>query len=208
MVSYRELYYLKELQREILLLADRKETDIINLLIYLNFNCIRFFNYYILQLVELTKDIDTGLIEFYSLQLKIVNQLPVKPGFIFKVQLPFIRDQIGTWVTEELYFLEKRHQLNALISDSKNEEPAFTPKVQTSLSVAHLSLGLKLLMDAGVITNRNPTELMRMVARNFSTEKRESISENSLRNKVYNIESGTVEGMKEVIIRLMNLVRG
>ena len=104
--------------------------------------------------------------------------------------------------------MEKRHQLNALISDSKNEEPAFTPKVQTSLSVAHLSLGLKLLMDAGVITNMNSTELIRMVARNFSTEKRESISENSLRNKVYNIESGTVEGMKEVIIRLMNLVRG
>ena len=171
---------------------------------------IRFFNYYILQLAELAKgiDSDTGLIEFYSLQLKIVNQLPMKPGFIFKVQLPFIRDQIGTWVIEELYFLEKRYQLATPLTFQKTEEPAATPKVQTSLSVAHLSLGLKLLMDAGVITNKNSTEVMRMVAKNFRTEKRESISEDRLRNKAYNIESGTVEGMKDVIIGLLNLVRG
>ena len=38
--------------------------------------------------------------------------------------------------------------------------------------------------------------------------KRESISEDSLRNKAYNIESSTVEGMKDVIIGLLNLVRG
>ena len=132
----------------------------------------------------------------------------MKPGFAYRPQLPSIRDQIGTWITEELYFLEKRRQLNVPLNVLKSDEPVVTPKVQTSLSVAHLSLGLKLLMDAGVITNKNSTEVMRMVARNFRTEKRESISEDSLRNKVYNIESGTVEGMKDVIIGLLNLVRG
>ena len=210
LISYRELFYLKELQREILLAAERKETDIINLLHYLNFNSIRFFNFYILQLGELTKgiDSDTGLIEYFSLKMKILNQVPMKPGFAYRPQLPSIRDQIGTWITEELYFLEKRRQLNVPLNVLKSDEPVVTPKVQTSLSVAHLSLGLKLLMDAGVITNKNSTEVMRMVARNFRTEKRESISEDSLRNKVYNIESGTVEGMKDVIIGLLNLVRG
>jgi hypothetical protein len=33
---------------------------------------------------------------------------------------------------------------------------------------------------------------MKMVARNFKTEKAEKISENSLRNKSYSFESGTV----------------
>ena len=209
-ISYRELYYLKELQREVLLATDRKNSAISSLMIYLNFNSIRFFNYYVTQFAELTIGIesDIGLIEYYSLKLKLLNQEPVKPGYVFKPKLPSIKDQIGTWITEELYFLEKRRQLLTPVSLPKTEDPAVTTKVQTSLSVAHLSLGLKLLLDAKVITNKNSTELMRMVARNFRTDRREKISEDSLRNKAYNIESGTVEGMKDVIIGLLNLVRG
>jgi hypothetical protein len=79
-------------------------------------------------------------------------------------------------------------------------------KVHTSLSVAHLSLAVKLLIDAKVITNKNSREIIKMVARNFRTDKREQISEDSLYNKAYNVETSTLDGMKDVI--MMNLVKG
>jgi hypothetical protein len=46
-------------------------------------------------------------IEFHSLKLKLINQLPISPGMAFKPSLPNIKEQIGSWICEELYFLEK-----------------------------------------------------------------------------------------------------
>ncbi len=37
-------------------------------------------------------------------------------------------------------------------------------------------LAIKLLIDAGIIKNKNATELMKLVARNFKTDNREQIS--------------------------------
>lgn len=213
-ITYRELFFLKELQREIIELLKKPgqrnySEEINNLFLYLNFNSIRFFNFYIIQLEETAKKCNgtVELIEFYSLKMKLINQLLIKPGLVYKVDLPSIRNQIGTWITEELYYLEKQRQLLLIEPLQKNLPMDNESKVHTSLSVAHLSLAVKLLIDAKVITNRNSREVIKMVARNFRTDKREQISEDSLYNKTYNIEPATLDGMKDVIIGLMNLVK-
>ena len=46
-----------------------------------------------------------------------------------------------------------------------------------------------------------------MVAQNCKTDRIENISEDSLRNKYYNIDKGTADKMKDVVINLLNLVR-
>ena len=135
------------------------------------------------------------------------NQLQLKSGLVFKPGLPSIKDQIGSWICEELYFLEKRQRLLYQAPSQKTEDQVNEPKVQTSLSVAHLALAVKLLIESKVITNKNSSELLRMVARNFKTDRQELISEDSLRNKSYNFESATVNRLKDEIIGLMNLVR-
>jgi hypothetical protein len=66
---------------------------------------------------------------------------------------------------------------------------------------------VKLLVEAKVITNRNYTELLRIVAKNFKTDRNEELSDNSLRNKYYSVEYGTLRNMKEVLIGLINLVK-
>jgi hypothetical protein len=80
-------------------------------------------------------------------------------------------------------------------------------KVQTTLPVSHLSLAVRLLLDIGVIRSRNTTDILRLVSRSFSTGEREDISEGSLRNKVYNVESAAVKGVKSLIADLLNEVR-
>jgi len=213
-ITYRNLAYLKELQQALIYFIRKNKIEKANdqvcqLLLYRNFNSLRFYNYYINQLEERTRSFNTipEQIEFYSLKIKLINQLQLKSGLVFKPGLPSIKDQIGSWICEELYFLEKRQRLLYQAPLQKNEDQANEPKVQTSLSVAHLALAVKLLIESKVITNKNSSELLRMVARNFKTDRQELISEDSLRNKSYNFESATVNRLKDEIIGLMNLVR-
>ncbi len=211
-ISHARLKYINYYKKEMdIFLAKTEITteDTINFLLQVNFNRPEFVKYYVRKLSAFTDDnadIATQS-EFYSLQLKSVNQLQQFAGLAYECNLPGIREQVGAWLTEEIYFLEKKQQLYNNTVNTSCEPANSLNKVHTKLSVAHLSLAVKLLLDTGVIKNKNASELIRMVARNFRTENSEHISEDSLRNKGYNIESGAVKGMKEVIVGLLNEVR-
>ena len=139
LINYRDFYYLQELQRELILFKKKQHDGNVNeelcrLLLHLNFNSIHFFTYYIAQLQENAKGCNANLelIAHYSLKLKIINQLPVKSGLIHKPDLPPVREQIGSWICEELYFLEKKERLLIHEPLQKNELHAREMKVHTS----------------------------------------------------------------------------
>lgn len=212
--TYRELVYVKALINELQHFINRKNSSNINeefsqLLLYLNYNRLRFFNYYIQELKDTADHFNTihDRIDFYSLQLKLINQLPVKPGLIYKPGSPPLKEQIGNWICEELYYLEKKQRLHFPVTMLDDKNPDKSGKIHTNLSVSQLALGVKLLVDAKVITNKNSTELMSMVASTFKTDRQEVISEDSLRNKSYNFEAATVEKLKDKIIGLLNMAR-
>ena len=79
-------------------------------------------------------------------------------------------------------------------------------EIRKTLSLELLSK-VKSCTPAGIIQNKNVTELLKNVAKNFRTKKSETISEDSLRNKSYNYEARTVNEMKDVIIGLLNQVK-
>jgi hypothetical protein len=93
------------------------------------------------------------------------------------------------------------------LSDESQADLSNDEKIQTTLSVAELSLGVKLLLESKMINNKNPSELMRLVARNFKTDRNDDISENSIRNKYYTVESGTLTSMREAMEGLIKLVK-
>lgn len=213
-ITYHDLFYLKTLQQELFYFTGKKNKvnandKLCQLLLNLNFNRLRFFNYYILQIEDQAKLCNniSELIEFYSLKIKLINQQPVISRLVLKPGLPSIKEQAGSWICEELYYLEKRRQLLSNDPLQKTEETSGELKIHTSLSVSQLALAVKLLVESKMITNTNATELMRVVARNFKTDKQEVISEDSLRNKSYNFEAATVSRLKDEIIGLMNLTR-
>ncbi|MBL0056256.1 MAG: hypothetical protein IPP31_08660 [Chitinophagaceae bacterium] len=183
-ISYHEFSYLQELQRELISFTKKKDKTNVNeefclLLLHLNYNRISFFSYYIQQLQEKANGCNTlpDLIEYHSLKLKIINQLPVKAGLVYKTGLPAIREQVGSWICEELYYLEKQGRYLYLEPGQKNLQQPTEMKVHTSLSVSHLAMAVKLLVEAKLITNTNSSDLIRMVARNFRTDRQEVISE-------------------------------
>ncbi len=115
-----------------------------------------------------------------------------------------MKEQIATWLYNEIHFYEKQWQMQG----NKTGTSAVTQeKLNISLSVAELAFFIKLLQRARVIKSENSTELMNFIANNLRTDKSESISAGSLRNKFYNVESSTVESMKGVINDLVKVMK-
>ena len=211
--SYRELAYLQEFNRELISFTKRKDKtnaneELCQLLLQLKFNSIVFFSYYTLQLQEKSNTCNTlpDLIEYHSLKLKINNQLPVKAGMIYKPALPPIREQVGFWICDELSYLEQQVRLLNLFPVQIIEEVAKEMKIHTSLSVPQLAMLVKIVEESKLITNKNASDLRRMVSRNFRTDWQETISEESLRNKSYNFERSTVNKVKDKIFDMLDLV--
>ncbi len=106
---------------------------------------------------------------------------------------------------EEIYFLEKKHQLTMSVTMPKQENEKTEP-IYTSLSVPQLAFFVKLLVDTGVVHNRNQTELLKTISKTIRTNRNEIISAESLRNKYYNVDKAATDSVKNVIINLLNQV--
>jgi len=213
-ISYRKRNYLQVLLLEILTRVNDKDqvvtTDqICDLLLSLNYNNTRFFNFIIYYYGSVARDLDNAeeLLGFYFFKKKLLNQLAIIPMMAFNNELPDIREQIANWFTEEIAFLERKQWLSSVNGNVKQDLEDRNTKIHTTLAVSQLSFSLKLLIDSGIFINCNYTELTKMVARNFKTDRMENISEGSLRNKYYNIEKGTTEKMKDLVFDLLNMVR-
>jgi hypothetical protein len=212
-ITYQKAAYLECLyKRLVAFFAEPVSMKTINrlheYLVFVNFNSLRYYNFTVNRYQEKASHCGNtrDQIELFYREKTQLNQLPIQQGISLKPSRPDIKEQIGTWLSEEIYFLDKRQQLsNPHANDTRDQQAE--QKIHTSLSVAHLSLAVKLLVEAKVITNRNYTELLRIVAKNFKTDRNEELSDNSLRNKYYSVENGTLRNMKEVLIGLINLVK-
>lgn len=209
--SYRDLGYLHELQDTILDISksktDNLEDIITDKLFFLNFNSILFYNYYILKLKEEAsqRKTVTDLVEFYSWQIKVLNQQLVKPNSIYLQHLEPIRDQLVFWIAEDLHYLNKKHQLTLALPVARETAKDKAKKVHVTLTVPDLALGARLLLD-DVIINSNYTELMERVAKYFRTNRRESLSNNNTYNEGFNISIVTKEKMKGLLLKLSRKV--
>ena len=205
--SYRELSYLQELQTVLLDIVKQKteniEDNISEKLFYQNFNSVLFYNYYILKLKEEASERKNvaDLVEFYSWHVKILNQRIVKPDCVYLPHLESIRDQLVFWIAEDLHYLNKKHQLSLALPVARETAKDKIKKVHVSLTVPDLALGARLLLD-DVIINTNYTELMERIAKNFRTNRRESLSNNNTYNEGFNISVVTKEKMKSLLLKL------
>lgn len=205
--SYRDLSYLQELQTSLLDILKQKaknlEDSIGEKLFYLNFNSVLFYNYFILKLKEEASERKniTDLVEFYSWQIKVLNQRIVKPNSVYLPHLESIRDQLVFWIAEDLHYLNKKHQLTLPLPMTRDVAKDKVKKVHVTLTVPDLALGARLLLD-DVIINSTYTELMERVAKNFRTNRRESLSNNNTYNEGFNISVVTKEKMKSLLLKL------
>lgn len=199
-LSAIDLSYIKKYRKKLekLLEEEATITGLHDFLLQVNFNAHESYRYFVQHFNE--EALENGLHIYYN-KLKLIRQT-IKNDVSFDRTLPALHEQLITWLVEEIAFLEKQQQISGQISQDGK-----VTKVETGLSVSQLSLLIKLLIDTGILKNISTAELTNLVARHFSTANCETISEGSLRKKVYNIEQSSVKSMNDVLMGLVNEVR-
>ena len=79
-------------------------------------------------------------------------------------------------------------------------------KLNFDISVSHLAFLFRAFIEAGVIQNKNTSELIRFLSKYVKTKKQESISFESFRIKYYSVESGTKDAVKKTLQSVLNFI--
>jgi hypothetical protein len=174
----------------------------------LNFNSLQFFKYLTFDILEEldTQENNIQKIDVLYRLLKNYNQKQSRNFLKYKTNLPPLKEQIISWIEEEIEYLTKKIKLeaNQLTSVSTNEEKI---KFLTGLSVAQLSYFFGLLMEVRIIKHKNQTDVFRFISENFKTNNAEKISVDSIKVKYYNVESNTKNAVREKILELIELTK-
>ncbi|KAB1157775.1 hypothetical protein [Flavobacterium luteum] len=174
----------------------------------LNFNSTQFFdNLTDGILIELSKlENNIQKIDILYRLLKNYNQKQTRNFIKYNENLPSIKEQIISWIEEEIEYLSKKMKLDAnqFTNVANNEDKI---KFLTGLSVAQLSYFFALLIETGIIKHKNQADIFRFISENFKTENTAKISTDSIKTKYYNVETTTKIAIREKIIELLNLTK-
>lgn len=175
--------------------------EIRNELLRLNFNSDEFLDYYTRNISNSLAKLDSDRERFESLawHFKNISQIQNSGSSPFDKQRPSIKQSVSEWIIEEMNFIEAKFRLNP-IANARSSEPALGDfKLTLDLSVAQLALLIKSFVETGVIQNKNISELIRFLSRFAVTKKSGSVSQESLRIKYYNVETGTKESIRNML---------
>ncbi|ADR21201.1 hypothetical protein MATR_11710 [Marivirga tractuosa] len=212
--TYRQLIYCKTFIDEIYLVVSSQvtglklEKQIINILIYLNFNALDMYQYLAIRIKKQYQSKSNYHEQLLTLKLfkKLINQSQIKPGFAFKQGTQTLKEGLGLWIEEELHYFKERKQL-AIHFENRIKINQYHQKnhnkIYSALSVAQLAYLMKLMAKSNIIAPQDTGKLVDFICENFSTETQRDISKKSLRNKIYSPENTTIENVQEIMETLV-----
>jgi len=204
-INFRKLGYAKELFRQLVNFANSNRLALdeenasnnqalIELLVYMNLNTCKFTSY-VFSSIETAINLLTEQvlkIDKLSFDLKGFKQIQERPGYAYKINLASVKEQVITWISEEITYQETRSRLlfkvPSLIDDSK---PLESEKLMVSASVDVLALLARAAKDSKFIVNKNMTDMFKSLSRFCRTTKADSPAANSMLKKSYVAERGT-----------------
>lgn len=198
--SYCRVFYYSTLISTLGKLSPLTDMAIQHTLIALNFNCPAFLKYYLLKLQQRPDTL--------TYNLKEINQTNVLPGLALNPLLPSAREQLNTWLSHEIWYLEKYSSCAGTSEPADDAEQARPRKITTGLSVPQLAYMLKLFADQGIIIHDNKTEMLETFAAMFRTEKTENISAGSLRKNFYNEDASVSRSVRDMLFSIINKSKG
>lgn len=195
--SYKNYFYEKDLLAQLLKEKYPTNVSLSSLLYYFNFNCSSFVIYEFDRLVEIITLLPTKSEKINALrsELKTINQLPSRINYCYDEDMPSLKEQVSTWIEEEIKYCEAGH----FIQMPLNANGEIENKIHTTLSVAKLSLLIRLLVVDKIIINRTIAPMLKTVSKMFSTLQREEISFGSLETKYHAPDKATIAVMKEML---------
>jgi len=204
-ITYNELIYQKELMDE--LITDEalaSEQSIKEVLFYFNFNDADYISYLYKKLsIQLqqpnSKQEKISLLRF---EQKTINQSITKLNVQLSPHMPSLKEQVNQWIEEEIKFLEAEPQEPVPLKTEQDQDE----KIHLSLSVAKTALLVRLMMLDKVITNRVVADVLRIMIKTVTTLQKENISFGSLETKYHSPDRGTINAVKDMLFRWINIL--
>jgi hypothetical protein len=175
------------------------KTSILDFFISYNFNHKLFVDFLIKQFKsDLDKEdyLESSLEILYEKQ-KYFSQLITIKDSIFDSQFPSVKEQVLSWINEELKQYNRR--LGKTKANQTNIPFNQTSKFQTKLTVPQLACLFKALKGSGVFSFETEKEMYKVVADHFVTPNTKTISYESLYNKNFDIETRTKESVRKML---------
>ncbi|UPK68036.1 hypothetical protein [Chitinophaga filiformis] len=212
--TYRQLHYLQTLARQLSFLYDTTvqlgvkdmNWEIHTVLIQMNYNLPRYVLLCTTRLDEkLIEKSDVEKIATLQWYFRTMEQLEPLPGYCFIPTLPSVTEQIVSSLRHvHRLLIEKNVSLQAT---SEAAGPPYQHRIQLSVSVPVLTLFIKLCLKAGIINNQSKAEVFRITSQVFSTVKSADISVQSIRTKNKNTSLHAIKVMRQLLLRLLDLLK-
>lgn len=206
-ISFRELNYSDEMQREMLRLLDNQTSPSVineglrNIMYYLNYNSNRVLTYHAHYFDSLLSKTPSRVekMERLSLELKIVNQSHVKSFIKYNQHNPPLKDLLNNHIKEEIEYFEKINLLNEASPVHSTDTMPNGFKLKLTASVQQLAYLFRVLIETKIISNGNVSQVLQFLVKFVITKKSEAVSFGSLRTKFYSVESSTKDSVRTML---------
>ncbi len=205
LISFADLIYrkmlLKELEDVQVSESENSFSVLEQLLIYVNYNDKEFIQHMVDRMAaSLGEPPDVrDQIELALQYGKDLNQLPLKPTSSLFTKHPSVADQLGRWLCEEIYFLERRMNMFA-ISGTRTTLSEKKALVECRVPVDQLGIFFRAASDTKLLFSPSQKKLFEQIAPYLSTPRRSNLSADSMRSKSYNPERKDIEGVKNLLM--------
>jgi hypothetical protein len=211
--TYRKILYAKEVAKEInrmstVTLPANVNESLRQLMYYLNYNSTKVVTYhahYISSLLD-AAETRTEKIEKLSLIFKEVSQAQVRPGIGYNLHSSPLKNQLCEYISVELEYHERLQQLSHRPPGPGTDDFLSGFKLKFEASVSQLAYLLKVLIETKIILNNNISHVINFLVRFVVTKKSENISHGSLRSKFYNVENGTKESVRNMLLSMIHYI--
>ncbi|MEL1240352.1 hypothetical protein [Flavobacterium flavipallidum] len=201
-LTYRAIFYRKKLIQELQLFCENpKKTNsfsaIDELLIYLNFNNLKYMNYFkgsIIKKIELFQN-DADRLDKLWFFFKEFNQLYTNKNFRFNLKNKSLKKIIAHWFEQEINYLEKRIEKSLippieLEKNTNNLKVKYTDhKISCVLSADQLALILRAGDESRIISAKSLSTVFKTIVPYLSTPYKTELSYHSVRSKSYSAEA-------------------
>ncbi len=212
-ITFKEVHYIKELLKELEALKEpHRKTSVYSsldkLLIYLNFNCKEYINYFTQNIVERINACESisDKMDCLLFYFKEFNQIHRKAGMALHAEQTDLKDELSNWFSQEIFYLEKKLHLSIVPLRAKTENlKEKTPvkneksKVLCILSTDQMALILRAADELKILMARSMNEVFKTIVPHLSTPYKENLSYDSMRSKSYTAE----ERDKEIAIQTL-----
>jgi hypothetical protein len=208
-VSYNELIYRKMLVTE--LAENAVKTDSFSAfeqtLIYANYNDKSFVHFMIERFEKKVGNVDDTRDQINTILHinKDLHQLLLKPDIALNPGHPSLIHQLSQWLSEELYYLERRLAMYA-VPYSKNSSTENKTLIECRVPVDQIGIFFRAATDAKIIFTPSQKKIFEQIAPYLSTPRRPFLSADSMRSKSYNPEKKDLEGVKNLLMLMYKQV--